>query len=89
MRIWGEKTKGSNGRQQIRMHWRCDRDDVASYEIEAKIQMTDDDPSNFALLYIAPGGPQGEYIESNLSPGALYTFRVRADFNDGSVSDYQ
>ena len=79
--------KDDRGKQCIHVRWRWERDDVSSYEVEEK--RIDGSGHHFMIVYLAPGGGRGEFIETDVDPGVRYIFRIRADYDDGSASEYR
>jgi hypothetical protein len=57
----------------------------SSYEVEEKCD--DGSGSNFCLVYLAPGGKSGEFIEADVEAAVRYAFRIRADYIDAGTSD--
>ncbi len=84
--LTAKAAKDADGKPIIRVHWTCARKDVSSYEVEEKC--VDGSGSNFQIVYLAPGGDRGEFIETDVQPGPQYLFRIRADYDDGTASDY-
>ena len=87
LKISGSNEKLPGGRHVIHLRWTCQRSDVSSFEVEEKCE--DGTGGNYHIVYLAPGGRSGEYVETDIQPGAYYDFRIRADYDDGTVSDYR
>jgi hypothetical protein len=81
------KVEKIDGHVCIGLSWTCSRDDVCSYEVEEKCE--DGSGQNYHIVYLAPGGKSGQFVDADVNPHVYYDYRIRADLNDGTVSDYR
>ena len=87
IKLHADVEKLASGQYAIHLHWTCTRDDVSSFEVEEKCN--DASGTNFHLVYLAPGGRTGEFVETEVEAGVHYDFRIRADYNNADASGYR
>jgi Fibronectin type III domain len=83
-----EKTKSAD--VVVHISWSFPKGTVVGCELESKLIGPDEEGNvgNFHLIHVSNSGAQDNYRVAGLLPGRTYKFRIRADFDDGTVSPY-